>query len=53
LRARGEVLVDIDWAGGAVRQAWLTSRQARTMRVRAGDRMTDHRLPAGERTAVM
>jgi alpha-L-fucosidase 2 len=53
LRARGGVVVDVDWAGGAVQQAWLTARRARTMRVKMGDRITDHRLAAGERTALL
>ena len=52
LRARGGVEVDIDWKGGALEQAWLTSRAAKTVRVRSGTRVMEHRLSAGVRTAV-
>ncbi len=38
--------------GGALEQAWLTSRSARTVRVRSGTQVTEHRLGAGVRTAV-
>jgi alpha-L-fucosidase 2 len=52
LRARGGVEVDIDWKDGALRQASLVSSQARRMRVRVGDRTSEHQLRAGQRTVV-
>ncbi|MFL5619967.1 MAG: glycosyl hydrolase family 95 catalytic domain-containing protein [Gemmatimonadaceae bacterium] len=52
LRARGGVTVDIDWKGGALEQASLTARAARTVRVRVGSRATEHRLPAGVATVL-
>jgi alpha-L-fucosidase 2 len=52
LRARGGAEVDIVWKDGALEQAWLTARAPRTVRVRYGTKVTEHRLRAGERTAV-
>ena len=52
LRARGGVEVDIEWKGGALEQVWLTARHPTTVRVRYADRVTEHRLRAGERTRV-
>src|SRR5215218_71885 len=52
LRARGGVEVDIEWRNGALRQASLLSSRARTMRVRVGDRTSEHRLRAGQPTVV-
>ncbi|MDB4884047.1 MAG: alpha-L-fucosidase [Gemmatimonadetes bacterium] len=52
LRARGGVEVDIDWKGGALDQAWLTARAAKTVRVRYGTKVVEHRLGAGERVAI-
>ena len=52
LRARGGVEVDIEWKDGALVQASLMSRTARTVRVRRGAAVTEHRLRAGERTIV-
>ena len=47
LRARGGVGVDIEWRDGALQQATLTAGQARTVRVRVGSKVTEHRLRAG------
>ena len=52
LRARGGVEVDIEWKGGALQQASLTAREDRTVRVRYGTTVTEHRLRAGERTDI-
>jgi alpha-L-fucosidase 2 len=52
LRARGGVEVDIEWKNGALQQASLLSARARTMRVRVGDRTSEHQLRAGQRTVV-
>ena len=52
LRARGGVEVDIEWKDGAATQVWLTSRMARTVRLRHGSTVTSHVLPAGIRTSV-
>jgi alpha-L-fucosidase 2 len=52
LRARGGVGVDIEWKGGALQQAWLTSRQKQTVRVRYGSRVADYELREGERTLI-
>jgi len=52
LRARGGVEVDIDWKNGALQHASLTSSRARRMRVRVGDRTSEHQLRAGQRTVV-
>ena len=52
LRARGGVEVDIDWKDGALQHASLTSSQARRMRVRVGDRTSEHQLRAGQPTVV-
>ena len=47
LRARGAVTVDIDWKAGQIEQATLTARQDRSVRVRIGSKVTQHRLRAG------
>jgi alpha-L-fucosidase 2 len=47
LRARGGVGVDIEWKDGMLQRATLTARQARTVRVRVGSKVTEHRLRAG------
>jgi alpha-L-fucosidase 2 len=52
LRARGGVVVDIEWRKGALHEASLVSAQARTMRVRVGDGTREHRLRAGQPTIV-
>ena len=52
LRARRGMEVDIEWKDGAATQVWLTSRMARTVRLRHGSTVTSHVLPAGIRTAV-
>jgi alpha-L-fucosidase 2 len=52
LRARGGVEVDIDWSGGALTEARLTARQAKTVRVRIGSKVTEHRLRAEAATIV-
>jgi alpha-L-fucosidase 2 len=52
LRARGGVVVDIEWRNGALHEASLVSAQARTMRVRVGDGTREHRLRAGQPTIV-
>jgi alpha-L-fucosidase 2 len=52
LRARGGVEVDIEWQNGALRQASLLSSRARRMRVRIGDRTSEHQLRAGQPTVV-
>src|SRR5687767_9686948 len=52
LRARGAVTVNIDWKAGALEQATLTAKQARTVRVRIGPKVTEHRLRAGVPTIV-
>ncbi|HEV7992208.1 MAG TPA: glycoside hydrolase family 95 protein [Gemmatimonadaceae bacterium] len=52
LRARGGVEVDIDWSDRVLRQATLTSDRARTVRVRHGATVTEHRLGARERTVI-
>ncbi|MEO8620067.1 MAG: glycoside hydrolase family 95-like protein, partial [bacterium] len=52
LRARGGVTVDIAWKDGALQQASLTARQDKTVRVRSGATVADHRLRAGEATII-
>jgi alpha-L-fucosidase 2 len=52
LRARGGVEVDIDWNAGALTEARLTARQTRAVRVRIGEKVTEHRLRAGVATVV-
>jgi len=52
LRARGGVEVDVEWSGGALRQATLVARRDRTVKVRVGNAVTEHRLRAGQRTVV-
>jgi alpha-L-fucosidase 2 len=52
LRARGGVEVGIEWKAGALTQATLTARRPRTVRVRAGANVTEHRLSPG-RTEVI
>ena len=52
LRARGGVDVDIEWKGGALQQASLSTRQATTVRVRYGSKVTEHQLLAGEPLVV-
>ena len=52
LRARGGVTVDIDWKAGALEHASLTARQGKTVRVRIGSKVTEHRLRAGVPTVV-
>jgi alpha-L-fucosidase 2 len=47
LRARGGVVVDIEWAGGALRRAVLTASRARTVRVRIGPTVKRHELRPG------
>jgi alpha-L-fucosidase 2 len=52
LRARGAVQVDIDWKAARLEQATLTASLDRTVRVRIGSRVTQHRLRAGVATTV-
>jgi alpha-L-fucosidase 2 len=52
LRARGGFDVDIDWAGGALKEATLTNRLGRTVRVRHGTKVQEYRGRAGERIVV-
>jgi alpha-L-fucosidase 2 len=52
LRARGGLEVDIEWRDGAATQVWLTSRTARTVRLRHGAVVTSHAVPAAIRTAI-
>ena len=52
LRARGGVAVDIGWTGGALEEASLTAQQPRTVRVRVGSTVTEHKLRAGEATVL-
>ena len=52
LRARGAVTVDIEWKAGALEKATLTAKQDRTVRVRVGSKVTEHRLRAGVATIV-
>ena len=52
LRARGGVNVDMEWSGGALKQATLTARQATTIRVRHGTHVSEYQLRPGERTVV-
>jgi alpha-L-fucosidase 2 len=52
LRARGGVVVDIGWTGGVLEQASLTAQQPRTVRVRIGNTVTEHKLRAGEPTLL-
>ena len=52
LRARGGVTVDIDWKGGVLDRATLTAKQDRSVRVRIGSKITQHRLRAGVATVV-
>ena len=53
LRARGGVEVDMEWAGGVLEHASLTSRQSKTVRVRRGGTVSEHRLSAGQRTDIL
>jgi hypothetical protein len=46
------VEVDIDWKAGALEHASLTARQGKTVRVRIGSKVTEHRLRAGIPTVV-
>jgi alpha-L-fucosidase 2 len=52
LRARGGVEVDLDWKAGALEQASLMSKQPKSVRVRIGSKITEHRLRAGVPTVV-
>ena len=52
LRARGGIEVDIEWKDGVPTQVWLTSRTARTVRLRHGSAVTSHAVPAATRTAI-
>jgi alpha-L-fucosidase 2 len=52
LRARGGVAVDIGWTGGVLEEASLTVQQPRTVRVRVGSTVTEHKLRAGEATVL-
>jgi alpha-L-fucosidase 2 len=49
LRARGGFDVEIEWAGGRLTRAVLTSRLGKAMRVRYGDAVRDYRTRVGER----
>jgi hypothetical protein len=44
--------VDIDWSGGVLTEARLTARQGKTVRVRVGSKVTEHRLRAGVATVL-
>jgi hypothetical protein len=46
------VQVDIDWNAGAVTEARLTARESKTVRVRIGTNVTEHRLRAGVATVA-
>jgi alpha-L-fucosidase 2 len=47
LRARGAVRLDIEWERGALQRATLIASRSSTVRVRVGERVTEHRLGAG------
>ena len=52
LRARGAVQVDMTWKAGRLEQANLVAKQDRSVRVRVGSRVTQHRLRAGVPTTI-
>ena len=52
LRARGGVVVDIEWKNGALQQASLSAAQAKSVRVRYGSRVTEHRLVSGKPSII-
>ena len=52
LRARGGVEVGIEWKNGTLTQATLTAQQPRTVRVRSGADVSEHRLVPGRAEVI-
>jgi hypothetical protein len=46
------VTVDIAWTNGGLQQASLVALRDKTVRVRSGAKVAEHRLRAGEATII-